>query len=499
MISRRDVLKISSLSPLLLMRPEISVQGDQPNVLVIVFDTFTARNMSLYGYQRHTTPEIARFAEKATVYHQHYAGGNYTSPGTAALLTGVYPWSHRSLQLYGTVVPPYDQQNLFSAFPGHYRAAFSRNPLATVLLHQLSKNIEEFHLHTEALLLDSEFFDEIFRRDYYLAGKAERDILKPYGQEPTSLFFELFFTSIKNRLQKENAEKLKEEYPLGLNQNGSIQFVLEDTITWMMGQITALPRPFLGYYHLLPPHSPYSPRREFWGRFQDGWVPPSRPRHPLSFSRDDEQLRRFRVNYDNYAANVDAEFGRLMRFLEAEGYLENTWVVMTSDHGEMFERGIWGHLTATLFEPILRIPLLIHAPGQTIRQDVDTPTSAVDVLPTLMHVTGQGFPAWTEGMVLPPFNRDYDYDRAVFSMEAKTNPKHGPLERYTAAMVRGKQKLIYYRGYPQIDDEYELYDLAVDSGEEQDVSSSGREYTAAADLMAEELKAKLAEKNKPYQ
>ena len=64
--------------------------------------------------------------------------------------------------------------------------------------------------------------------------------------------------------------------------------------------------------------------------------------------------------------------------------LDDTYVIVTSDHGEMFERGIRGHVTPTLYEPVIRVPLLIAKPGQREREDVYAPTSCVDLLPTLL-------------------------------------------------------------------------------------------------------------------
>jgi hypothetical protein len=50
------------------------------------------------------------------VYHNHYAGGNYTTPGTASLLTGTLPWKHRAFQPGGNVDEAYVEKNIFSAF-----------------------------------------------------------------------------------------------------------------------------------------------------------------------------------------------------------------------------------------------------------------------------------------------------------------------------------------------------------------------------------------------
>ena len=71
----------------------------QKNVIVLVFDAWSAHDVPLYGYQRDTVPNVVRFAENATVYHNHYTAGTFTVPGTASLLTGLLPWSHRAFQL----------------------------------------------------------------------------------------------------------------------------------------------------------------------------------------------------------------------------------------------------------------------------------------------------------------------------------------------------------------------------------------------------------------
>ena len=73
-----------------------------PNILILVFDALSRQDMSLYGCPRSTTPNMERFANQATVYHRHYSGGSFTTPGTASLLTGVHPWIHRAPPLAGS-------------------------------------------------------------------------------------------------------------------------------------------------------------------------------------------------------------------------------------------------------------------------------------------------------------------------------------------------------------------------------------------------------------
>ena len=106
--TRRDFLKTAFWSVASLLgssfRPRLSgLVNKAPNVIILVFDTLSARHLSLQGYQRLTTPNLIRFAEKATVYHRHYAAGNFTSPGTASLLTGMHPWTHRAFEQAGLI------------------------------------------------------------------------------------------------------------------------------------------------------------------------------------------------------------------------------------------------------------------------------------------------------------------------------------------------------------------------------------------------------------
>ena len=113
--SRRDFLKLAGLLPLGLYAPRWSrildahtlAQEKPKNVLVIIFDAFSAYDISFYGYHRQTTPNIDRLAKRAIVYHNHFAAGNFTTPGTASLLTGVLPWTHRALNLNGKIADPY--------------------------------------------------------------------------------------------------------------------------------------------------------------------------------------------------------------------------------------------------------------------------------------------------------------------------------------------------------------------------------------------------------
>jgi len=128
----------------------------------------------------------------------------------------------------------------------------------------------------------------------------------------------------------------------------------------------------------------------------DGFNPPTKPKHRLGDQLPAKTLQAQRKLYDAYVANVDEEFGQFFDSLSGAGLLDNAYFVLTSDHGEMFERGVMGHTTPLMYDPGLHIPLLISAPGQKIRNDVSTQTNSVDVLPTLLQVAGRTLPSWAE-------------------------------------------------------------------------------------------------------
>jgi glucan phosphoethanolaminetransferase (alkaline phosphatase superfamily) len=123
-ITRRDFLKLTGMLPLSLAAPRFlnslepfhQAQDKPPNVIVVVLDAFSALDISLYGYQRETTPNLARLAERAVVYHNHYAGGNFTTPGTASLLSGMLPWKHRQFVHYGEGSEAFIKNNIFQRF-----------------------------------------------------------------------------------------------------------------------------------------------------------------------------------------------------------------------------------------------------------------------------------------------------------------------------------------------------------------------------------------------
>lgn len=507
-ISRRDFLRLAGLLPYTFVASSLldsSILTQQTeiaqNVIIVVFDAFSARNISLYGYQRETTPNLMRLAERAVVYHNHYSGGNFTIPGTASLLTGTYPWLHRAFGFSDSVASSFESKNIFSAFPNHYRLAYTHNPAVNRLLTQFDGSIDNHIPTNELYLAKDNLIDSLFGRDEDIASVSWIRTMKI---SEDGYAYSLFLSRLYEKLRERAVMGMQAQFPGGIpHVVPDNYFLLEDAIDWLGNTVKSLPQPFMGYFHFMPPHDPYLTTQKYYNHFErDGFLPTFKPLDIFSIKQDRmfEALLRKRANYDEFILYVDQEFGRLMDKLERTGMLENTWVVLTSDHGEMFERGIWGHWTPVLYQPVIKVPLLIFEPGQKSRRDIYTNTSAVDLLPTLLHITGQQPMDWGEGTVLPPFNStELDTERSRYIVQARTNAQYKPLTVATTALVKGQYKLMYFFGYGELggfgSERVELYDIENDPEELNELSSAKRETTAE---LLNELKQKLTEVNEPY-
>jgi len=500
--NRRDFLKLAGLLPLGLAAPRfmknavLSQTAGKQNVLIVVFDALSALNISFYGYGRETTPNLARLSERAVVYHNHYATGNFTTPGTASLLTGTLPWTHRAFQTSSGVADSVIPHNIFNAFQGYYRTAYTHNGFANIFLKQFRSQIEEL-VPPQNLFLKSydEFLHTLFYNDDDIATVSWARNIDNEGGTSYSLFLSYLYKA----LQKKKVANFMAQFPLGIpstNMASEINFVMEQAVEWIGSRVTAIPQPFIGYYHFLPPHTPYRTSLEFYRHFaKDGFQPLEKPMDIFADSDSNNYSTKERTEYDEFILYVDKAFGDLVASLEKSGILENTWVLFTADHGEMFERGLYGHGNPTLYQPVIRIPLLIFEPGRKTGADIYTPTSAIDVLPTLLHVTEQEIPQWVEGAILPPYAQAAS-NRNVYAIYAKKNGQYAPFTNASIALVKGRYKLIYCFGYPEIkQNEVLLFDIESDPDELVDLYSSKPEI--AQELLAE-LKAKLAEVDKPY-
>lgn len=501
-LNRRSFLKLAGTTTSAILLPRLASQlgsslkqggAVPPNIVILLFDAMSARNLSLYGYPRATAPNLERFAERAIVYHSHSAGGNYTVPGTTSLLTGTYPWTHRAINFGGQVIPRVFENNIFHILGKDYhRLAFGQNAWAQFILNQFTADIDTFLPSGTFGKLDYSL-SRYFPKDRNMAARALDDFVFKMEREPASIVF----GPLQRALYFRDSSRLKSDgYPKGIPQNVSypLYFRLEDIFAGLASLFQSPTSPFFTYLHLLPPHAPYRATDRFYKKFLDNWSPVKKPMHRLGDGLSNLTLKTARRSYDEYIASLDWEFGKLMDVMENAGIFENSYVVITSDHGEMFERGEKAHTGVLLYDPIVHIPLMISTPGQRTRRDVYAPTHAVDVLPTLLQLAGKPIPSLCEGRLLPGLGGEEDMERSMYVVEAKSNPAHRPLKKATLAMQKGNYKLIYYTGY-EPEDAFELYDLDADIEELTDLYP---EQPRIAKLMREELFESLLAADKPY-
>ena len=245
------------------------------------------------------------------------------------------------------------------------------------------------------------------------------------------------------------------------------------------------PRLFL-FLHTYQLHSPYTPPEEFLLRLDPrpasrrldavNYAEPARTYLPVAPATR-ESLREL---YQAEVAAFDAYFGEFVAALKREGLYDNSLIVLTSDHGEeFFEHGGWSH-AHSLYDELLRVPLLIKFPhGRYGGRRLSRPVGLVDVLPTVLGYHRLPFPAADlDGTDLMPLirGRKEGLSRTIVStMSTGRYYEHFPLR---VALVQGRYKLIYNESFtpqglaafsfyapPPDPGSYELFDLSADPGE----------------------------------
>lgn len=504
-LTRRDFLRLAGAASLLSLAPSVQrlTRGryqaiNRPNIIIILFDALSARHLSLYGYPRKTSPNLERFAQRATVYHQHHSAANFTTPSTASLFTGVNPYTHRVFAINGMVPAGIRPINLLSTLePAYPQAALVQNMYADLILYQLREKLELHYGSTAFALGGKTFYDHWFEKDAVSGAKTYDQFLFDPKETPGSLFSALPYDLYRQSRRRLNEESWISEYPEGLPYLDwvKVNFTLEEVVDGAIEILNGLLAPFFSYLHFMPPHSPYRPRKEYVGLFDDGWKPVKNPAHPLSEQIPQAKLNEQRGEYDEFVAHLDAEFGRLLDALDASGLMDSSYVIFTSDHGELFSKGESGHVTPLLFEEIVHVPLVLHAPGQNSRQDIHALTSNIDIFPTLASLSNLQSPDTTEGFNLPGLGLpEPPSNRPVWITEAKENSPRAPLTQASMALIRWPFKYVSYWGYPQGDFE-EFYDLENDPEETANLVG---EHPAVSEYRSE-MEQKRQEVDAPFQ
>lgn len=228
--------------------------------------------------------------------------------------------------------------------------------------------------------------------------------------------------------------------PAGLEAERPGSVVVDRALAWLAREDA---RPFFAWVHLYDPHAPYTPPEPF------------RSRHPAE-------------PYDGEIASTDAQVGRLLELLDRRSLASSTVVAVLADHGEAL--GEHGELThgLLLYEPTLRVPFLLRAPGLLdAGRVVETPVGLADVAPTLAALLKTPLASAAEGRGAPPLVLDgRDISRALLRGEEPTPADLYAESEYPrifgwSGLASLQRRHLKYISAPRP----ELYDLLKDPGE----------------------------------
>ncbi|MGE0501508.1 MAG: choline-sulfatase [Rhizobiaceae bacterium] len=195
-----------------------------------------------------------------------------------------------------------------------------------------------------------------------------------------------------------------------------------------------------------------------------------------AFEITPEQVRRSRRGYFASISYVDERIGELIDVLSRTRQIDNTVIVFCSDHGEMLgERGLWFKMC--FYEGSARVPLMVAGPG--IKPGlIETPTSNLDVVPTLCDLAGIDLSAiapWTDGRSLLPLIAGKGDDRAV-AMEYAAEGTIAPM----VAIRSGRWKIVHCEADP-----VQLFDLRSDPLEWSNLAGEPAHAATLADLLGQ--------------
>jgi len=437
--TRRDFLKCglrgsvtASLGSCLWLNGCNRHKTKKPNVLLIVLDTARADHFSFMGYHRNTSPNIDALAQESAVFDRAYSTCCWTLPSHGSLFTGLYPVhagsTSETLQLPGnnTTIT----ESLAAA--GYDTAAFVCNSW-------ISKERG----------FDQGFgeFNEMWRGDYKNSTTQNHSPLET--------------TAVQN-----------------IN-------------AWISRRETGQ-KPFFLFANLNGIHLPYTPPEPFLAKFlSQGYTNQqvNRIAAILSWwpflageiSLSEKDFRIMNDLYDGEVAFADHLVGQMVNQLKISNMLDDTVIIVTSDHGEnLGEHGLIDHMIS-MYETTLHIPLLIRYPKAfEARSRVKDLVSLVDIVPTVSDLCGisnfkSNAPAGRTSLA------DKQRISRSFIISGNERPLTGIalMKNQYPAFDTGKidYKIRTIRSEPykliwNVDKSFELYDLDKDPGELTNLADS---------------------------
>ena len=323
------------------------------SVILISIDTLRADHLGCYGYPKPTTPAIDVFRRDAALFEQAIAHAPSTLPSHASMFT--------------------------SLLPSHHGASVANS----------------FGVDSEAITLT-----EILKAEGYATAAFNGGIqLDPiYGLDRGFDVYDAVRPSVAS------ADLLVDPVDM-------FDHAVDEAIHWIENiEINRRERFFL-FLHTYELHHPYTPTPEALesiGADYDGSLPKDISVDLLRRINDGDvelepgDLEHIISSYDAELRSVDTAFGRLIDFLREEDLYDDAIIVFTSDHGEEFgERGFVGWHAHTLYDELLRVPLLVKLPGaEHGGASLEPQVRGIDVAPTILAALELDAPAEFEGVSL---------------------------------------------------------------------------------------------------
>jgi len=420
-LSRREILKYGLYGSLAAgLSPSIWLsgcgkqwRGRRPNIILIVIDTLRADHVGCYGYHRNTTPNIDRLALGGVLFKNTISSAPWTLPSIGSLLTSQYP------SILGI-------RNRMSALD-------SKFPLFSELLKQYDYTTYGVVSHTQvsACLGFGRGYDHYDEESVFA---SPQDVKKR-------------FRTISSPLVTRKA----------------VSFLQKSRR-----------KPFFLFTHYFDPHFNYVLHEKYnyyplyKGSLYSGQAMYSLRQKRQSLSADD--IKYLLALYDSEIAFTDEYVGRLLDELKRQGLYDDCIIIVTADHGEEFmERGWLGH-TITLYQELIRVPLIMKFPGGKA-QIIDSPVGLIDVMPTVLDYLGIDLPGGLQGKTLSLVNPVSIPKKPIFSETFKTQPTSaiGPIA-FTSVLL-GNRKLIH----DGVRDSEKIFNLSEDPHEQSNLSDQQSE------------------------
>ncbi len=386
--------------------------GSPLNVLFITADQWRGECLSALDHPVVRTPNLDALAAEGVLFRRHFANAAPCGPSRASLHTGMYLQNHRS----GTNGTPLDARHT------NWAKEVASHGYDPVLFGYTDTSQDPRGLAADDPWLKSYEGPLPGIRPICMMGDVPKpwaDWLKDRGFEvPADIRF-----AYSNRDPgpdyedgAPNPKPLK--YPAEFDDTA---FLVGKTIDYIRGASG----PFVAHLSLLRPHPPFVAAEPYNSMYDPATVPgfirlptpeDEARQHPWlahQLSRriyratdNEKRLRRLKAVYYGLISRVDAELGRLIRFLKESGRWDSTLIIFTSDHGEQIGDH-WLIGKCGYFDGSYHIPLIVRDPRPQADAERGTVVSSftenVDIMPTMLEAIGAEIPVQCDGASLAPF------------------------------------------------------------------------------------------------